>query len=87
MSAVKTAVALAAVIFVVGAVYSAAFLTGMSARRTAVALAAALFVLGAVSFGRKPFGSPVQILGLLGTGLLAFVVGWGFWSLVRGPSI
>lgn len=87
MSATKTAIGLAAVICVVGAVYFSAFLFDMSGRRTAVALSAALFVLGAVYFGRKPFGSPVQVLGLLGTVLLALIVGWGFWWLVSGPHI
>ncbi len=87
MSAFKTAVALAAVIVVVGAVYLAAFLTDMSARKTAVALAAAILAMGAVYFGRKPLGSWIQVLGLLGTVLLVVIVSWGFWWLVSGPHI
>jgi hypothetical protein len=88
MSAVKSVgVGLAAAVFVVAVVYLAALLTDMSGRRTAVAFTAAIFALGAVYFGRKPFGSSVQVLGLLGTGLVAFSVGWGFWWLVSGPHI
>lgn len=87
MTVAKTAVALATAIFVLGAVFFAASLIGGSAAKTAVALAAAILVMGAVYFGRKPFGSWVQVLGLVGTVLLAVTVGWGFWWLVSGTHI
>jgi hypothetical protein len=44
------------------------------------ALAAAMiFAAGLAYFGRKPFGSRVQILGLLGTVALTVIVGWLAW--------
>jgi hypothetical protein len=41
--------------------------------------AALIFVGGAAYFGRKPFRSRVQVLGLLGTAALTVIVGWLAW--------